>query len=192
MIIVYGGTFNPPTRAHEKIANLLIGKYNPNKFIFLPVGDSYTWKENFASFSHRKEMLTLLFNDDIYEISSLDNTKVYKGTYWALNNISKAYKRDVYFVMGADNLDELKKWINYEKLLSEYKFIVLNRKGYDSLKIIKEQHGKYYKNFSVVDFDLDVSSRKFRENPSLKNYLNEKVYDYIKKHNLYEVSNAKV
>lgn len=191
MIIVYGGTFNPPTKAHEKIANLITKKYRPIKFIFLPVGDAYTWKDNFASFYHRKNMLELVFKADIFEISNLENANEYKGTYWALNQIKETYKNDVYFVLGADNINELDKWIDYPKLVSEYKFIVLTRKGYNVLELIKEKHNSYYKNFSIVEFNLDISAKKFRENPALKSYVNKKVFNYIINNNLYEVNNDK-
>ena len=81
MIIVYGGTFNPPTTAHENIANILIEIYKPNKFILLPVGDKYTWKDNFASFDHRKKMLELVFKEPMFGISTIENSTKYKGTY---------------------------------------------------------------------------------------------------------------
>ena len=41
MIIVYGGTFNPPTVAHQLIANKVIENFKPKKFILLPVGENY-------------------------------------------------------------------------------------------------------------------------------------------------------
>lgn len=191
MIIVYGGTFNPPTRAHEKIADLLICKYKPEKFIFLPVGDNYTWKSNFANFVHRKNMLEIMFKKKVFKISTLENMEEYKGTYWALNSIKEAYKSDVYFVMGADNLLELDKWINYQKLIKENKFIVLTRKGYDATSLIQQKYLNYHNNFEIVNFESEISSKEFRENSSLNHYLNKRVIKYIKKNNLYEVNNAK-
>jgi|SRR5690554_377800 len=188
MIIVYGGTFNPPTKAHEKIANLLIRKYNPQKFMFLPVGDNYTQKDKSTSFYHRKNMLELVFKEPIFTVSSIENSETYKGTYWALNHIKDTYKSDVYFVLGADNILNLDKWIESKRLVSEYKFIVLTRKGYDALGLIKEKHSKYLNNFYIIDFNVDISSTEFRKNPKLTNYLNQEVLKYIKNNNLYEVN----
>lgn len=192
MIIVYGGAFNPPTLAHQKIANILIRKYKPKKFIFLPVGDYYTWKDNLISFYHRKNMLELVFNDDIFEINDLENEKEYKGTYWALNKIKEAYKSDVYFVVGADNLEQIEKWINYEKLLKEFKFIIITRKGYDYKKIIKEKYLKYKHNFEIVKINVNISSSQFRVNTNNKSIINELIYTYIKKNNLYGVDDVKI
>ncbi len=190
MIIVYGGTFNPPTIAHLKITKKLIKKFKPEKLVLLPVGDNYTWKDKFVSFNNRKNMLDLIFNDDIYEISDIENSKEYKGSYWALNKIKDTYKKDVYFVIGADNFEQLDKWISYEKLLSEFKLIILTRKGYTIDSIIDSKYNKYQDNFIIVDVNYNISSTEFRSNPNLKHLLDEKVYQYIKENNLYEVNDA--
>lgn len=191
MIIVYGGTFNPPTTAHENIANILIEIYKPNKFILLPVGDKYTWKDNFASFDHRKKMLELVFKEPMFGISTIENSTKYKGTYWALNNLNKTYKDDIYFVLGADNIDQLDEWINYDKLLNEYRFIVLTRKGFSPLKTIKDKYLKYLDNFDLINIELDVSSSSFRKDPTQTHLINNEVYKYIKENNLYEVTYVK-
>lgn len=191
MIIVYGGTFNPPTLAHEKIAKLIIKKYKPDKFIFLPVGDNYTWKDNFANFIDRKKMLEIAFKEEMFIISSLENNEEYKGTYWALNQIEKAYKKDVYFIIGADNLEELDKWINYENLLKEYKFIVLTRKGYDLQKTIKEKYLKYQNSFLITEIEINISSTQFRNDLQEAKILNKDVYKYIVDNNMYGVNDVK-
>lgn len=190
MIIVYGGTFNPPTLAHEKIANILIEKYKPEKFIFLPVGDYYTWKDDFVNFSHRKNMLELVFNEKKYTISPLENSTEFKGSYWALKEISKTYNDDVYFVIGADNVKQLDEWKNYRKLLNEFKFIVISRKGYDVNKIINEKYLTFINNFQIVTIDIDISSSEFRTNTNNISILNKEVYNYIKNNNLYGVNHA--
>jgi nicotinate-nucleotide adenylyltransferase len=136
-------------------------------------------------------MLKLVFNDEIFEINTLENKKRYKGTYWALNELKETHKSDVYFVMGADNIEQLDKWINYEKLISEHNFIVLTREGYDPVKLIKEKFPENVKNFSVVEYHSEISSRKYRENTTLEHFLNEKVVSYIKGHNLYGGNDVK-
>ena len=95
MIIVYGGTFNPPTVAHRKIAEVVVKGFNPNKFILLPVGDRYTWKDQFVPFEHRFNMLKLLFKEDIFEVSDLENIDEYKGTYQSLKTIKDTDRKSV-------------------------------------------------------------------------------------------------
>jgi nicotinic acid mononucleotide adenylyltransferase len=48
----------------------------------------------------------------------------YLGTYQSLIRIQEANPtEEVVFVIGADNLAKLHKWINAESLLSEFRFI---------------------------------------------------------------------
>ncbi|NLN50681.1 MAG: nicotinate-nicotinamide nucleotide adenylyltransferase [Acholeplasmataceae bacterium] len=187
MIIVYGGTFNPPTIAHQKIAKQIIEKFKPSKFILLPVGDYYPWKDSFASFYHRKEMLKLTFPQPIFEISEIENEKAYQGTYKALKQIESQFKEEVRFLLGADNLDYLDQWLNYQSLIKEYKFIVLTRKGFDVENIIDDKFANYKANFSIHNFNLDIAAANFRNDPTKIDIVVKPVYSYLKKHNLYGV-----
>ncbi len=187
MIIVYGGTFNPPTVAHQIIASKIIENFKPKKFILLPVGENYPWKSFYVPFKKRFAMLKLAFNDEIFEISDLENKKTYKGTYYALKQFKKTYKNSVYFLLGADNLSYLDKWINYESLIKEFNFIVIKRKGFDLEEIIKKYH-PYEDNFKIIDMDLDISSSLFRDNPEkYKHFIPSDVLKYINENKLYEV-----
>lgn len=187
MIIVYGGTFNPPTIAHQLIASKVIEDFKPEKFILLPVGENYPWKSFYVPFKKRFEMLKLAFKDEIYEVSTLENKKVYKGTYYTLKRIEKTYKNSVYFLLGADNLSYLEKWINYELLIKEFRFIVIKRKGFNLDEIMKKYH-PYEENFNVIEMDLDISSSLFREEPEKnKHFIPNDVLKYVKEHKLYEV-----
>ncbi len=187
MIIVYGGTFNPPTLAHEQIVKEVINKFNPVEFIILPVGDDYTWKKGFASFNDRVKMLKLAFkNSDVF-ISELENKPNFKGTYDSLNQIRKAKNKDIYFLLGSDNLFYLDKWINYEKLLNDYKFIVLTRDGFDAKELIQKKYKTYQNHFEIMEVDIDISATKFRENKDYSKDINTDVLKYIQQHHLYEV-----
>lgn len=187
MIIVYGGTFNPPTIAHRKIAEIVIKGFNPEKFILLPVGDKYTWKDLYVPFEHRFNMLKLLFNEKIFEVSTLENVEHYKGTYQTLKTIRDTYNSGVYFLLGADNLDYLDQWINYEKLVSEFRFIVLTRSNLDITSIIQEKFTDYQNHFHLINIDLNISSSTFRNNPEDHEIIPDVVYSYIKQQKLYGV-----
>ena len=43
-IIVFGGSFNPPTNAHINLANQILKEYNIEKIIFVPVSTKYNKK----------------------------------------------------------------------------------------------------------------------------------------------------
>ena len=185
MIIIFGGAFNPPTKAHYLIANELIEKFNPDKFYFLPVGEKYN-KPGMESFSTRFEMTKLLANKLINcEVSTKENESTFRGTYYMLKDFS-LIDSDLYFVMGADNFDYLDNWIMADKLISEFKFIILTREGFDVSKLIENKYYNHRENFHIVNIELPISSTNFRGTKN-KDLLIDEVYEYIKSNHIYGV-----
>ena len=188
MNIIYGGSFNPPTIAHKKIIELILFKYNPEHLILVPTSAKYTHKYNLVKMEDRIAMLSLLTDDPRVLFSKYeDETKVYEGTYKTLIHFKNIYK-NIYFVMGADNLDYISEWLNSKKLIKEFNFIVIGRKDFNLKSILdKEVDSEYQDNFSLLSLDIDVSSSQVRSNVDLnKNMLTHDVYEYIKKNRLYE------
>lgn len=182
MNIVYGGSFNPPTIAHEAIIKELKNKFNPLNLIIIPTGNSYRRKD-LLEFRHRYNMLKLISNDIISDIE--DKNTLYMGTLDTLNRLSKDYS-NIYFVMGADNLIDIKSWIRYKELLSKYHFIIITRDSIDIIKFIDDELKEYKDKFSFINLKFMVSSTKIRKNiETNKDMLNPKVYEYIKKNHLY-------
>ena len=186
MIIIYGGAFNPPTKAHYLIAKTLIDKFNPDTFYFLPVGEKYN-KVGMASYEDRYNMISLVANSLPNAIvSRKENEEKFRGTYYMLKEFSEI-DNDLYFVMGADNFDYLDNWIMADKLIEEFKFIILKRQGYDVDKLINQKYSEHKNNFIIIDIDLPISSTIFR-NFKNKDILLDSVYEYIKNNHLYEVN----
>ena len=186
MIIVFGGSFNPPTKAHVHMVKHLQTHFNPEKVIVVPVGDDYR-KPELIPFQKRMDMLKLAFRDFSNVIlSEIESSRGYEGTLRTLDDLSKDY-HDLHFVIGSDNLQELTTWIRYQELLSKYPFIVMNRKGY----IQEIEANTMYKDtphrFIFVDFDEVVASSMIRNNRSeMRHLIDPKVYQYILDHKLYE------
>lgn len=189
MIVVFGGAFNPPTVAHLGIYHHVVKHLPCSKFIYLPVSNLYT-KRSLASNHHRLEMLKLLTKGlDNVQVSTMEfDDSDYLGTYQSLIRIQEIYpNEEVVFVIGADNLAKLHKWINAESLLSDFRFVVINRNHTDIDQAIMENPvlAKHRQAFIILpDFNIDISSTSFRENfdPSL---VNREIYDYIQIHQLY-------
>jgi len=188
MKIVFGGAFNPVTNAHIEVYKYVMGKMNVDEFIFLPVSNAYTKSELTSNF-HRLKMLELAVKDyDNISISKLEiEDSDYLGTYQSLIRLSDKYNTEIAFVVGADNIINMDKWINVEAILSEFKIIILRRNKIDINKLINEDKvlNKYKNSFIIYeDFEIDVSSTNFRESFN-KEFLNNDVYEYIVKNNLY-------
>ena len=188
MKIVFGGAFNPVTNAHIKVYEYLVNELTADEFIFLPVSSAYT-KSELASNYHRVNMLTIATrNFENITISNLeiDDTN-YLGTYQSLIRLCDKNNCEITFVIGADNLFNMHKWINIEGILSEFKMIVLGRNGINIDRAINANPIlEKYKNSFVVfkDFNIDVSSTSFRESFN-QNQIDQEVYEYIITNNLY-------
>lgn len=182
MNIVFGGSFNPPTKAHKLILDKLFLLFKPDNIIIVPVGDNYQ-KKGLIDYAHRLEMVKLL--DSRVIVSTLENNDVYLGTYDLLKKLSEDYD-DLYYVIGSDNLMKLDTWIDYKNLLKDFKFIVFNRYSVPLEDVILEKYPEFKDRFLIIQIDYDISSSKFRETKDA-NLIPSEVYDYIMKNKLYEV-----
>lgn len=184
MILVYGGAFNPPTKAHQEIVRELYHTFKPLKMIILPVGVTYDHKRNLVSFEHRYQMINLMIKDLPFkvEISRIEEEGPFLGTYHSLNELSKT-NEDLYFVVGTDHLSTLGTWKNHKELLKKYGFVVILRKNYAADFTIFDQYQTPYYTFK---YDSLIASSKIRQEiHKYKHDLTPEIYDYIIENNLY-------
>ncbi len=189
MIIVYGGSFNPPTLAHYKIADYIIKTLKPNQLLFLPVGDHYP-KKGLVSASHRVNMLTLLANRlprVTVETLEVDHETVLTS-FESLKLLQQKYqKQELAFVIGADNLKSLSTWSQVNDLISTYKIIVLGRANLNVDALIVEQFKGYESQFIVLEgfLELDISSTMYRNCQTTKQICLTEVDEYAHQFKLY-------
>jgi nicotinate (nicotinamide) nucleotide adenylyltransferase len=212
---IYGGAFNPITNAHIDIMKE-VRKYVDELWV-MPIG-RHAFDKEMADSGDRIEMLKLAYNNYISkrEIKNIrlnfqqttyygakidipDDIKlepvIPQSTYGLMNWLRNNYDGyEFYIVIGSDNADIIDKWTNYEKLLKENKFIIVNR--CNSLRY--DPNPKYFNNNNIIkiinDFGRDndyKSSTEIREMIGNDNFIEankycpKKVVDYIMKHKLY-------
>ena len=191
----FGGAFNPPTIAHEKLALEIAEKYNLDKVYFVPVGNFYN-KKDLVDEKERFKMLKLISSDKIDVLPIEFNMNKNLNTSEALELINNEYKNvDRYFIMGGDNLEKLSSWQNPENCLNGNKFIAIER-GKKISNIIENDNllNKYSKNiFTLENNNLyTYNSTEVRnaikegKEDVIDKMLNKKVYSYIKIENLYK------
>ena len=189
MVVVFGGSFNPPTKAHKEIYHLVEQKVGFNHFIFLPVSNKYQ-KQNLIDDKYRVKMLELLISElpkaklSLLEIEDPN----YLGTYESLKRFSQDYPdEEIAFIVGSDNLVNFKRWINAKALVEEFKFIVINRNHQNASDIIQKNPllSQNADNFIILNgFKQSISSSAFRDSLD-PYYVTENIYQYIMKNNLY-------
>lgn len=189
MIVVFGGSFNPPTIAHYQIAKYILAQLNCQQFLFLPVGDCYP-KKGLISSVHRVAMLKLVCQQLKHASVSLTETKADRvlTTFETLTQLQAEFlDNTLAFVIGADNLEDLPNWVNYEQLINNFKLIVFRRDDIDVDAIIQTRFKSLQHQFIVLDSfkKMDVSSTKYRQNLACSNLVLQSVDNYVKQHQLY-------
>jgi len=171
---MFGGSFNPPTNAHLKLALQTLKEFNLDKLIFVPVGDKYQ-KPGLISEEHRLNMLREMCKPYTELVVSDIELKLNKklSTIDIFHILTKTYEKDeLYFIMGADNIEKVT-----NEILNNFKIIILQR---DNKNIIEHKNIYIIKNQEI----MDCSSTKVRENIN-SDILPKGVYEYIINNSLY-------
>ena len=195
-IVVLGGSFNPPTKAHKKIMEEAVKRIDADLGIYLPADISYLLrskkdvKENeILPNNIREKMLLSMHNDKKFIVEDYEfKTHNHSHTYESLKYIQNKYPdADVYFITGSDKLNIISRWHSAKSLLTEFKFLVVAREQDNITAIIEKneklkQHKDSFIQFSIPDEYLTVSSTKVRRAIRLKNLqeLNTHLEDVVK------------
>ncbi|MFD3157618.1 nicotinate-nucleotide adenylyltransferase [Haloimpatiens sp. FM7330] len=194
---IFGGTFDPIHNGHLHIAYEALYKFNLDKVIFMPSGNPpHKTHKVITDANVRCKLVELAIkNEEKFEISYYEVLK--KGlsfTYETLEFFNKSEKdTQWYFITGVDCLMEIDTWKNVKKILSNCKFTVFNRTGYNIYDILykkNEVEEKYKEKIEFLNIPiLDISSTKIRK--MIKNgqevfyLLPHTVNEYIKDNRLY-------
>jgi len=183
---IYPGSFNPVHDGHIKIVKFLLQEGYVNKILILPT-PNYWDKQDLIDIKDRINMLKYYEEKNII-IDDVHNN--YPYTYQVLKSLELDFPSDyLYLIIGSDNLLTLDKWKNLDKIL-KHKIIVMNR-GHDNLELEKYINKLGQEHFIVINkFPfINISSTMIRE--GREEYINPKVLEYIKEHNLYDTYNKK-
>jgi len=183
-VAIFGGSFNPIHKGHLGIANELIKTKLVDEVWIIPCGNHAFGKE-LASGEDRMKMINLALenNSSIKAIGMELNSNKTSYTSETIKLLKKEFTYDFYFVLGSDNLKDLKKWHDFEYLKNNVNFILIKREGF-------EFSNKLGINISnILEFNNTLSSSKIRENLrnglSIKNLVPEKVERYLGDGRLY-------
>ena len=186
---LFGGSFNPITKAHTKIIDYLSSLGN---VIVVPNGNKYNLKD-LMDFDHRVHMIKAEINklpfSERVEISEFEKSSLYKGSIETLR-----YYNHPVMVIGDDCLLTIHTWINANDLIKENQFLVITRNNTKTHleKYISKQEilSKYEDHFKIIELldenHRNLSSSNYRTTKN-KDVLSEDVLKYIEKNKLYEV-----
>tara|TARA_B100001540_G_C15405345_1_gene460740 strand:- start:66 stop:620 length:555 start_codon:yes stop_codon:yes gene_type:complete len=182
-IYFFGGSFDPPHKAHKLIYKHCLNLCD--KFIFFPARCSPGKLESKIDSQDRLKMLDLLIDKkdkdkvliDNFELTNNDQESFTIDTIYYLKK--KFKNSSISMIVGYDQYKNLNNWKDYNKIL-------------ELVNIICFKRGKFIpNNIDLVDFNQNISSsiirKKIKNNDVLDDFLNKSVYDYIINNNLYKV-----
>lgn len=181
MIWIYGGSFNPPTKAHQTIIETIHELFPQDHLFIVPVGNHYN-KQALIEFHHRKQMLLLM--DASIKVLDIEQNQPFLGTIHTLKIIQEKMQEDVGFVVGSDQLKDIETWVDYKTLMKTYPILIVTRPNYDLSSYVKQLHD-LQASFQIIHMQLDISSSQFRRIKD-ETLLHPEVFQYIKKHHLFE------
>ena len=157
-----------------------------DKVIFVPVGDYYN-KQNLVSANHRYNMLKLLCNNnkflDVENIASIHSNILY-----ATDTFKKIYDKynqlaQIYFIMGSDNFKKMPTWKDYNRIITQYKFIVIQR--FEDEEQIKKDNVLYYTPEQIQNMNSTQIREMIKQHQNVEEFLEMQELQYIKRNKLY-------
>ena len=161
-----GGTFDPAHKGHIAITKIAIKKLKLSKVLWI-VTKKNPFKDNpYYSLSQRlKKAKEITRGIKKIQVIHLDKRVNSSRSINIINYLVNRKKlKNIYFIIGADNLINFHKWKDWKRIVKLTKLIVFSRKGYDR-KGSKSTVTKYYKNkiTFIKNRPIVISSTKLRK-----------------------------
>ncbi len=194
---ILGGTFNPIHLGHIKLAQVSYEQLLLDKVIFMPSGQSYMKRDMYVIPGEERLKLIDLAIANVSYFESSDIELKRQGntyTYETLQYLHSQYPEDeFYFILGADCLFSMEKWVHPELIFSQCIIVAAVRNGMDK-ETLKKQAIKLQNIFQakieLLDFEeLNISSteirNKLKKGEPVSDFVPSTVEKYIFAHKLF-------
>jgi nicotinate-nucleotide adenylyltransferase len=200
---VFGGSFDPVTKAHITIAELVFNQYNLDHVLFLPNFQNPLKEKTHTKPEVRVKLLELALtskeNFSICKIEIDANKACYTyDTIQQLKNLL-AENAEIYFIHGSDCLDNLSSWYRIDELLASVNFVIVGRSADFNEQLLKTKL-KNFKSFQIerllkyamfIEPILVSSSdvrKRIENNEAYEEFLDPLVLKFIQASHLYGIS----
>lgn len=195
---IIGGTFDPIHIGHLIIAQNAVTQYHLDQILFIPTGHSpHKDDKEIEQSAHRLEMIRLSIknNPDFYFSDMEINAAHTSYTYLTLQELHRTYPDwELYFIMGADSLDYLDKWMEPAEICRLATLLVAIRDDLD-MNRIKNKAAELKRLYEadirpIITPNVSVSSHNIRERVAkgepIRYLVTPEVEEYIAHQCLYQ------
>ena len=169
---ILGGSFDPVHKGHLGISKIAIRKFKLKKIYWVVTKKNPFKNKTFYSLNERvnlakkisrtqKKIQTIHLENIIKSSRTIDMVNYF---------IRKKNIKNLYFIIGSDNLIRFHKWKSWKKIVKLVKLIVFSRRGYDR-KGMKSTVVKNFKNkiIFIKNKHITISSTQLKNQLSLNN-----------------------
>jgi nicotinate-nucleotide adenylyltransferase len=135
-IALYGGAFDPVHVAHIEVARAALVQASLDRVVFIPAAQSPLKKHGpIASDEDRLEMLRLALSDEPrFRVDDLELRR--GGVSFSIETarafLDQSADADLFWIIGADQLEQLDQWHAIEQMADMVSFLVLARPGHET------------------------------------------------------------
>ena len=148
-IVVYSGSFDPLHIGHKAIIEEISEKYD---WVYLIVTPQNPLKENMSSNidDRIKNVQDAIIRHELINVSVSSIEKDMLPPYYTIRTLDQLKKEcphcNLTLVIGADNLEKIREWKDYERILSRYGVLVFSRGECDIEKLSEIKHNLLLEN----------------------------------------------
>ena len=161
-----GGSFDPAHKGHLSISKIAIKKLKLKKIYWVITRKNPFKSKTFYSLDERIEYSKKITRTQKkIKIIYLDNIIKSSRIVDVINYFIKKKKiKNIFFLIGSDNLLQFHRWKNWKKIVKLVNLIVFSRKGYDR-KGMKTIVAKNFKNriIFIKNKPISISSTQLKK-----------------------------
>ena len=170
IIGLLGGSFDPAHRGHLSISKIALKKLKLKRIYWVITKKNpfknkpyYSLEERIKyakKISKAQKKIEIIHLDKIIKSSRIIDVVNYF--------IKKKKNKNIFFIIGSDNLIRFHKWKSWKKIVKLVKLIVFSRKGYDR-KGMKSTVAKNFKNriIYIKNKPISISSTQLKKQKKL-------------------------
>jgi nicotinate-nucleotide adenylyltransferase len=163
---VLGGTFDPAHKGHLALSKEAAKRFKLKQIIWAITKKNPFKKQSNTSITTRiKNCRKIIKNVNFIKIKFYEDIIKSNKTINLINYLSKNKKKEIYFLMGADNLINFHKWHKWKIISQKCKIIVFDRHGYKKKSLNSMTYKRLgTKKLKFVKFNkVNISSSQLRK-----------------------------
>ena len=163
---ILGGTFDPAHKGHLTISKEAVKRFMLKEVIWaITKKNPFKKKSNTNLIIRIKNCKKIIGNKKYIKVGFYEDIIKSNRTINLINFFYKKKKREIYFLMGADNLVNFHKWHKWKTISQKCNIIVFDRHGYKKKSLNSTTYRRLNKkNLKFIEFNkVNISSSQLRK-----------------------------